>query len=558
LGNYLIFISTTVSGYEGTGRALSMKLISDMRKRVNNAATDGVVDNRLLKELQLSDPIRYAPGDEIESWLSDLLCLNATNTPVPLSKLPHPNLCELYYVNRDILFSYQKSSEAFLQKLVSLFVSAHYKNQPNDLQLMSDAPGHHIFALCSPGESGATPDILCVIHACEEGNLTPESVTSNLSKGLRPSGDLIPYTLSQYYLESSFANLAGLRVVRIATNPEVQRSGYGSRALQLLREYFTGGMTVPDADGSSHQAPGSLLQPLSTRQPERLDYIGVSFGITTDLFNFWKRNKFSPLYIRQVPNDATGEHSAIMINPISVDIGVLRHLFLKRFLPLLGISFRAMPTDLALSLVSDIDVHSSTALEAVRSTVAGSTVVDGVPQLSVEELGQFLDELDFKRLQMFSSSAVEISVILDLVPKLAFLYFSKRIFKHPDGSDGVILSHAEAAVLLAGGLQGQHLDDLTRSAIFAGVKPQQLRAFFSKAVGRIVNHFARLRSMKARHDPESQSGNETLIRDRQGNVVGLAVEGKKEPQVAIQSALFRDAKGIGSAAGDRPKKKSRK
>lgn len=36
--------------------------------------------------------------------------------PVPfLNRLPPPSECELYYVNRDTLFSYNKDSEIFLQ-----------------------------------------------------------------------------------------------------------------------------------------------------------------------------------------------------------------------------------------------------------------------------------------------------------------------------------------------------------------------------------------------------------------------------------------------------------
>jgi N-acetyltransferase 10 len=61
--------------------------------------------------------------------------------------VPHPSQCQLFFVNRDALFSYHKASEAFLQRMMSLFVSSHYKNSPNDLQLMSDAPGHQMFVL---------------------------------------------------------------------------------------------------------------------------------------------------------------------------------------------------------------------------------------------------------------------------------------------------------------------------------------------------------------------------------------------------------------------------
>lgn len=47
--------------------------------------------------------------------------------------MPHPNDCELYLVNRDTLFSYKKATEKFLYNLMSLFISSHYKNSPNDL-----------------------------------------------------------------------------------------------------------------------------------------------------------------------------------------------------------------------------------------------------------------------------------------------------------------------------------------------------------------------------------------------------------------------------------------
>ena len=76
--------------------------------------------------------------------------------------------CELYYVNRDTLFSYHKASEQFLQRMMSLYVSSHYKNSPNDLQLMSDAPAHHLFVLLGPvKEDQQLPDILCVIQVCQ-------------------------------------------------------------------------------------------------------------------------------------------------------------------------------------------------------------------------------------------------------------------------------------------------------------------------------------------------------------------------------------------------------
>lgn len=52
---------------------------------------------------------------------------------------------------------------------MSLFISSHYKNSPNDLQLISDSPSQIIFVLLGPlkkSEEGKTelPDILCAVQ----------------------------------------------------------------------------------------------------------------------------------------------------------------------------------------------------------------------------------------------------------------------------------------------------------------------------------------------------------------------------------------------------------
>lgn len=103
--------------------------------------------------------------------------------------------------------------------------------------------------------------------------------------------------------------MSGARVVRIATHPDFQRMGYGSRALQLLIEYFQGKLTSLDegtkpkrkgvepvsmvTEGGegllketisprSHLPP--LLSQLSEEPPQAIDYIGVSYGLTAPLY----------------------------------------------------------------------------------------------------------------------------------------------------------------------------------------------------------------------------------------------------------------------------------
>jgi N-acetyltransferase 10 len=116
LGERLTFMSSTVNGYEGTGRALSLKLIKDLRDSKTRggaaistneseklsvkssskkrgeakvheqrweaaanaaaAAMGGASGKFALVEIELASPIRYSQGDPIESWLNKLLCLD--------------------------------------------------------------------------------------------------------------------------------------------------------------------------------------------------------------------------------------------------------------------------------------------------------------------------------------------------------------------------------------------------------------------------------------------------------------------------------------------------
>ena len=49
-----------------------------------------------------------------------------------------------------------------------------------------------------------------------------------------------------------------------------------------------------------------LLQSLEERKPENLQWLGVSYGLTQQLFTFWKKSNFYPVYLRQAPSDVTG------------------------------------------------------------------------------------------------------------------------------------------------------------------------------------------------------------------------------------------------------------
>ncbi|KAK9271864.1 hypothetical protein L1049_002229 [Liquidambar formosana] len=241
LGPYLVFLSSTVNGYEGTGRSLSLKLLQQLEEQsqMPTKSADSSLSGRLFKKIELSESIRYASGDPIESWLHALLCLDVTNSIPPISRLPPPSECDLYYVNRDTLFSYHKDSELFLQRMMALYVASHYKNSPNDLQLMADAPAHHLFVLLGPVDESKNhlPDILCVIQVCLEGQISHKSAIKSLSEGHQPSGDQIPWKFSEQFRDKVFPSLSGARIVRIATHPSAMRLGYGSTAVDLLKRY---------------------------------------------------------------------------------------------------------------------------------------------------------------------------------------------------------------------------------------------------------------------------------------------------------------------------------
>ncbi|ETN36970.1 uncharacterized protein HMPREF1541_07958 [Cyphellophora europaea CBS 101466] len=530
MGPYLVFMASTINGYEGTGRSLSLKLIQQLREqsrggaRLNGDDTE-IADKstgktskeekvytggRSLREITLSEPIRYAPGDGVEKWLNRVLCLDAT---LPKAKMntqgtPHPSTCELVHVNRDTLFSFHPVSEKFLQQMMALYVASHYKNSPNDLQLMSDAPAHQLFVLIPPIKEDATalPEPLCVIQVALEGRISRQSVLNSLSRGQRAGGDLIPWLVSQQFQDSEFASLSGSRVVRIATNPEYLNMGYGSRALQLLTDFYEGKFTslaepsatieniehmprVSDAeledsnllDDNVHvrniNSMPPLFSKLSERTPDQLDYLGVSFGLTQALHKFWKRATFAPLYLRQTANDLTGEHTCVMLRPLSstttTDSSWLSAYaldFHKRFLTLLSYQFRTFASVQALSI-------SESALAPSKS----SSSISSSP-LTPAELAATFSPFDLARLDSYANNMLDYHVILDLLPPIASLFFTSRL-------PMVALSGVQQSILLSVGLQRKDLNDVEKEL---GVQSSQLLAIFVKVMRKISVAFSAL------------------------------------------------------------------
>ncbi|CAF0885538.1 unnamed protein product [Brachionus calyciflorus] len=504
LGPYLVFMASTINGYEGTGRSLSLKLIQQLRQQSSSFSGNNVeikkqvqlsASGKILHELQLNESIRYGNNDPIEKWLNDLLCLNCCQLSndqyfIKASGCPLPDTCELFYVNRDTLFSYHKVSELFLQRLMSLYVSSHYKNTPNDLQMLSDAPAHHIFCLLSPVKTTGLPEILCVVQVCLEGEISRESVIDNLQRGKRASGDLIPWTVSQQFQDNDFPRLAGGRIVRIATHPEYQGMGYGQRAMNLLKDYYEGKMLslnenekvdeeikpVEDEELNlleeqiepKKNLPPLLLK-LSERRAERLSYLGVSFGLTSDLLRFWKKLGFLPAYLRQTPNELTGEHSCIVLKELNLeqkekisDSWLYQYFsdFRRRFISLLSYQFRVFLPSMGLSMMKQ------------------ETYPETVKKISKDEADLSFNSYDFKRLEMYALNLVDYHLVIDLVPEIARLYFMNKL------GDEFNLSLVQSAILIGVGLQKKSVEDLEKEL---QLPPNQLLAMFNKVIKKFIN-----------------------------------------------------------------------
>ncbi|XP_076114822.1 RNA cytidine acetyltransferase-like [Mytilus galloprovincialis] len=562
LGPYLVFMSSTINGYEGTGRSLSLKLVqqlrqqsatfggsSEVQKAISMATKSDSVSSatgRALHEIVLNDSIRYANGDPVEKWLNDLLCLDATNVSRITSGCPVPESCDLYYVNRDTLFSYHKASEGFLHRIMALYVSSHYKNTPNDLQLLSDAPAHHIFALLGPVDpnQSSLPEVLCILQICLEGDISSSTIMNSLSRGKRASGDLIPWTISQQFQDQDFAGLSGARVVRIATHPDYQSMGYGTRAMNLLQQYYKGEMislsetkdiddnvtpvdeqdvSLVDERLTPRKNLPPLLMKLTERKPEKLDYLGVSFGLTAGLLKFWKKSKFTPVYLRQTPNDLTGEHSCIMLKMLHTEdnpedrsepwLAAFWKDFRRRFVSLLSYQFRTFTPSMALNILQE---------KTFKST--------GKKKMSLAELEAHFTKYDVKRLELYAQNMVDYHLVIDLLPAISRLFFLGLIDTH--------LSVVQSGLLLGLGLQHRTVDELEKEL---DLPSSQLLGLFNRIIRKIVQNLNEIleadveKDMVARKEITLEPVKQTM--DEELNEAANEVLQKQRQEAAVLSGI---------------------
>ncbi len=271
-----IIYSSTIHGYEGAGRGFSVRFLGSLRK----------LSGIKILEYEMDEPIRYAKNDPIEKWIFNTLLLDAE--PAELSEedftMVEQGEIEYYIPSLEKFFL---ENEEELRQFFGIYIMAHYRNNPNDLGIMMDAPHHFVRALRLKNGK-----IVVSLELAEEGPLLGK-IAYESAKGAWIMGNIVPDRLIKHYKLIDFGKFKGIRVVRIATHPEVMRKGLGSKALEMLEEEF---------------------------REKGYDWIGAGFGVTKELLNFWIKNGYIPVHMSPERNPVSGEYSVIVIKPLREEV----------------------------------------------------------------------------------------------------------------------------------------------------------------------------------------------------------------------------------------------
>ena len=270
-----VAFATTVHGYEGTGRGFDVRF----RDRLAESGRD-------VTDVSMTEPIRYAGADPVEVWAFRTLLLDARPPVEPLVADATPETCEYRtFTAEDLL-----TDEHRLREVFGLLVLAHYRTEPDDLARLLDAPNVAVRALLHDGHVAA------VALLAREGGLDA-GLRRRMYGGERVRGNMLPDLLTSQLRDEAAGEPVGARVLRIATHHAVRSRGLGSRLLDEVATEMERGGPWPARGG--------------------VDYLGVGYGATPDLLRFWRENGFRSVHLSTTRNDRSGEHSALMIRPLS-------------------------------------------------------------------------------------------------------------------------------------------------------------------------------------------------------------------------------------------------
>ena len=268
-----IIFSTTIHGYEGAGRGFTVRFLSRLKKRQDIS----------LYEYEMKEPIRYSENDPIEKWLFDTLLLDAEPAQLNEEDLSCIERREVEYF-KPKLEEFFLEREDLLRQFFGIYIMAHYRNNPNDLGMMMDAPHHFPRALMLK-----TGKLVVSLELAEEGPLKGDLAVKS-ARGAWIMGNIIPDRLIKHYKTIDFGELKGWRIVRIATHPEVMRKGLGSQALAYVEE---------------------------EAREKGYDWVGAGFGVTNELLRFWARNGYTPVHLSPERNPVSGEYSLLVVKPLN-------------------------------------------------------------------------------------------------------------------------------------------------------------------------------------------------------------------------------------------------
>ncbi|AFZ71243.1 putative P-loop ATPase fused to an acetyltransferase [Caldisphaera lagunensis DSM 15908] len=315
-----ILIASTLHGYEGAGRGFSFRFLNYLKKDENTS----------LKLLEMITPIRYAENDPIEKWLFDVLLLDAEPADIDdndLSDINNGNLSYLIVKPEDLFFK----DEGLLRQIFGIYVQAHYRNEPDDLALIADAPHYIIRAIKTSKGKVVSASLIA-----EEGGLSYEFSKSLLLED-RTRGNIIPDRIIKHYRIVDFGTLKGWRIVRIATHPILQNKGLGSKLLSYI---------------------------VNEGLEKKLDWIGSGFGINLELANFWLKNGFPIIHMSPDRNPISGEYTVLVLKPLSEKAkkiqNVIINVFKNKLVYSLYDTYKIMEPDLAVTLLNSIPIEYKT------------------------------------------------------------------------------------------------------------------------------------------------------------------------------------------------------
>ncbi|EPG7576896.1 tRNA(Met) cytidine acetyltransferase TmcA [Providencia rettgeri] len=258
-----VLLTTTVDGYEGTGRGFMLKFCASLTH---------------FRLLQLDSPMRYAANDALESWVNSALLLQE-----PTSQTVITETVEYKALTQASLVENNEKLSAFY----GLLMSAHYRTSPLDLRRLLDAQQQHFMVAKTESHDCAYLGALWMV---DEGQLT-ESLSWQIWAGLRrPRGNLVVQSLAAHSYFPIAAQWLSRRVMRIAVDANHRRRQIGLTLLEKQKAIAT---------------------------EQGLDFLSVSFGLTPDLVAFWQKAGFRLIRIGSHKEASSGCFTAMAILPLS-------------------------------------------------------------------------------------------------------------------------------------------------------------------------------------------------------------------------------------------------